>query len=171
MDRERGFDGENSWPDCSSVVDSDIAKSQTADCFTNLARMPSYNVVIALPTVDRFRAYAFAIAHDLETPGDVAENGVPEPLRVQLNESTALMYIPTGGFGWVTAGRPTAEPGTSECLVSLQAGSASEVDELVGRVEAAGGRVVSGPEQKSWGYSGTFTDPDGHLWESIVSEI
>lgn len=81
------------------------------------------------------------------------------------------MYIPTGGFGWVTAGRTTAGRDISECLVSLQVGASSDVDELVGRVEAAGGQVVSGPEQKPWGYTGTFTDPDGHLWEAIVSLI
>ncbi|MEO6605326.1 MAG: VOC family protein [Aeromicrobium sp.] len=131
----------------------------------------AFNVVIALPTADRTRAYAFAVALGFETPGELADDGVPEPLRVQLNEQTALMYIPTGGFGWVTADRPTAQAGTSECLVSLQVDTDSEVDDLVGLVEAAGGQVVSGPEQKSWGYTGKFTDPDGHLWEAIVSLI
>ena len=100
-----------------------------------------------------------------------AEDGVPEPLRVQLNEQAGVMYIPTGGFGWVTGGRPTAEPTSSECLLSLEVGTTTEVDDLLGRVEAAGGRVESGPEQRSYGYSGTFTDPDGHLWQAIVSAI
>lgn len=86
-----------------------------------------------------------------ETPGELAEDGVPEPLRVQLNERTSVMYVPTGGFVWITDGRATAEPGTSECLLSLQVGTTNEVDELVGHVDAAGGRVVSGPEQKSYG--------------------
>ena len=64
------------------------------------------------------------------------------------------------GFGWITDGRAIAESGTSECLLSLQVGTTTEVDDLVGRVDAAGGRVVSGPEQKAWGYTGTFADPD-----------
>ena len=117
--------------------------------------MPSYNLVIALPTADRSSAYAFAQALGLETPG----------------EQASVMYVPTGGFGWITHGRATTEPGISECLLRLQVGTTTEVDNLVGRVEAAGGRVVSGPEQKAWGYTGTFTDPDGHLWEAIVSAI
>jgi predicted lactoylglutathione lyase len=133
--------------------------------------MSSYNLVIAVPTADRASAYAFARALGLETPGDLAEDGVPEPLRVQLNQHACVMYVPTGGFGWITEGRATAEPGTSECLLSLQLGTSTEVDSLLGRVEAAGGRVASGPEQKAWGYTGTFTDPDGHLWEAIVSAI
>lgn len=133
--------------------------------------MTSYNLVIALPTADRSRAYAFAQALGLETPGDLAEDGAPEPLRVQLNALASVMYVPTGGFGWITAGRATTERGKSECLLGLQVGTTAEVDDLVGRVEAAGGRVASGPEQKAWGYTGTFTDPDGHLWEAIVSAI
>ena len=137
----------------------------------SLMVMPSYTMVIALPTDDRSRAHAFARALGLETPGEVAEDGVPEPLRVQLNERASVMYVPTGGFGWITDGRTTAESGMSECLISLQVVTPSEVDDLIERVDPAGGRVVSTPQQKPWGYTGTFTDPDGHLWEAIVTAI
>jgi predicted lactoylglutathione lyase len=81
------------------------------------------------------------------------------------------MYIPTGGFGWVTAGRPTAVRGTAECLVSLQVSATAEVDDLLARAASAGADIASPAQQKQWGYTGTFTDPDGHLWEAIVSEI
>jgi hypothetical protein len=127
----------------------------------------SRDVVLALPTADRARAYAFAQALGLETPGELADDGVPEPLRLVLNERAGVMYIPTGGFGWVTAGRTTAEPGTVECLVSVQVGADAEVDDLVARAAAGGGEVASPPQQKPWGYTGTFADPDGHLWEVI----
>lgn len=133
--------------------------------------MPSYRIVVALPTADRSRAHAFAQTLGLETPGDLADDGVPEPLRVQLNDLTSVMYVPTGGFGWITSGRPTADPTSSECLISLQVDGDDDVDSIVSRVEAAGGQVVSGPEQKPWGYTATFTDPDGHLWEAIASAI
>lgn len=136
-----------------------------------LIRMQSYNVVIALPTSDRSRAYAFARALGLDTPGELAEDGVPEPLRVSLSEGVSLMYVPTGGFGWITGGRPTAVSPTSECLISLEVGSPAEVDAIVGGVEAAGGQVATAPEQRSYGYTGTFVDPDGHLWGAIVSAI
>lgn len=131
----------------------------------------SFDVVIALPTEDRGRAYAFAHALGLETPGELADDGVPEPLRVRLNERTAVMYIPTGGFGWVTADRTTAGRDTTECLVSLQVGSTKEVDDLLARASSGGAEIVSPAQQKQWGYTGSFTDPDGHLWEAIVSAI
>lgn len=135
----------------------------------SLMDVPSYSVIVALPTADRSRAYAFARTLGLETPGELADDGVPEPLRVQLNEWAAVMYVPTGGFGWITGGRPTADPASSECLLSLQVDGPDEVDGIVARVGAAGGVVVSAPEQKPWGYTATFTDPDGHLWEAIVT--
>jgi len=133
--------------------------------------MPSYNVVIALPAADRSRAFEFARALGLETPGEPDVDGIPEPLRVQLSDQAALMYVPTGGFGWITGGRPTASPTSSECLLSLQVDTTTEVDDILSRIVAAGGRVASSPEQRSYGYTGTFTDPDGHLWEAIVSAI
>ena len=128
----------------------------------------SYDVVLALPTEDRGRAYAFALALGLDTPGELADDGVPEPLRVVLNERTAVMYIPTGGFGWVTAGRATARRGTTECLVSLQVGSAREVDDLLARASSGGAEIASAAQQQGWGYTGVFADPDGHLWEVIA---
>ena len=153
------------------VYGADPTGTMSTTAHGSLMVMPSYNMVIALPTADRSRAHAFARALGLETPGEAAEDGIPEPLRVQLNEHASVMYVPTGGFGWITDGRTTAESGTSECLLSLQVGTPSEVDDLVGHVDAAGGRVVSGPEQKAWGYTGSFADSDGHLWEAIVSAI
>jgi uncharacterized protein len=128
----------------------------------------SYDVILALPTEDRGRAHTFAQALGLDTPGELADDGVPEPLRVVLNERTAVMYIPTGGFGWVTAGRDTAQPGTTECLVSLQVGSAREVDDLLARASSGGAEIASAAQQQGWGYTGVFADPDGHLWEVIA---
>jgi predicted lactoylglutathione lyase len=131
----------------------------------------SFDVVLALPTEDRGRAHAFARGLGLDTPGELADDGVPEPLRVVLNERTAVMYIPTGGFGWVTAGRPTAERGTAECLVTLQVSTAADVDNVVARAAISGGQVASAAQHQPWGYSGTFADPDGHLWQVLVQTM
>lgn len=41
-----------------------------------------------------------------------------------------------------------------------------QVDEIMSAVEQAGGRVVKKPQEAFWGgYSGYFSDPDGHMWE------
>lgn len=44
--------------------------------------------------------------------------------------------------------------------------SREEVDAVLAEAEAAGGRVVKPAEEAFWGgYSGYFSDPEGHLWE------
>lgn len=45
-------------------------------------------------------------------------------------------------------------------------GSAEEVDALIGRLEAAGGRILRrGDAPPHGGYRGYVADPDGHAWE------
>lgn len=40
------------------------------------------------------------------------------------------------------------------------------VDQVFTRIRAAGGVIIKEPARTSWGgYSGYFTDPEGHLWE------
>jgi uncharacterized protein len=54
--------------------------------------------------------------------------------------------------------------GFSGILLSYVVSSNDRVDEILTQVEAAGGTVV-GPGREKWGsYGGTFTDPDGYLW-------
>jgi predicted lactoylglutathione lyase len=122
---------------------------------------------IALPTADRPMTQHFYDALGFETPGEPHDDGVPEPLQVVVNDGAWLLFIPPGGFGWVTAGRETAAPEVAECLLSHEVGTEQEVDELVERARTAGGTVASEPEQRSWGYAGVFADPDGHLWQVI----
>lgn len=123
------------------------------------------SIVVALPTEDRVRAHAFATEGlGLEAVGPVADDGVPEPLQLVLGPGVHLMLIPTGGFGWVTAGRATAERGTAEVLLSLGVGTPEEVDTRVARAVAAGGELLEGPTKKPWAYTATLADPDGHLW-------
>jgi catechol 2,3-dioxygenase-like lactoylglutathione lyase family enzyme len=41
-----------------------------------------------------------------------------------------------------------------------------EVDEILARAEAAGGKIVKPGQDAFWGgFSGYFSDPDGYLWE------
>ena len=41
-----------------------------------------------------------------------------------------------------------------------------QVDEVMATVEKAGGKIIKKPQDAFWGgYSGYFSDPDGHLWE------
>ena len=96
--------------------------------------------------------------------GEPAEDGIPEPLQFEVNQGLRLMLIPIGGFDWVIGDNQVATPGNSECILSIGAASASEVNETVQRAVKAGGSIVSEPAQEDWGYTGAFSDPDGHIW-------
>lgn len=127
--------------------------------------MPLSRVIVSLPIADRRTSFAFyAEGLDFEAIGEVADDGVPEPLQFALNDGVRLMLIPTVGFGWVIGDREVAGRGQTECMFSLHAETEADVDELVERAHRAGGEVVTQPGQQPWGYAGAFADPDGHVW-------
>lgn len=128
---------------------------------------------IALPTRDRARSHVFLRdGLGLDTPGEPAEDGVPEPLRATLSGSCEVMMIPVGGFKWVT-GQLEDEPmdaatmpeGPKQCLVTIELGSREEVEtRYAAAIEE--GRGVLAPEAAPWGeYRALVADPDGHLWQ------
>jgi uncharacterized protein len=46
--------------------------------------------------------------------------------------------------------------------------SRQEVDKVFAQIKRRGGRLVKPPKVAEWGgYSGYFSDPDGHLWEVV----
>ncbi len=128
---------------------------------------PGAPVILALPTADRLTAHDFYAALGFEAPGEPADDGVPEPLRIVVNTGLWLMLIPTGGFGWVTGDHEVAARGHSECLLSLPCATQDEVDDYMGRAERVGARIVTRATSQPWGYTGTFADPDAHLWQVI----
>ncbi len=62
---------------------------------------------------------------------------------------------------------PDAGPqGFSGVSLAWNVGSEREDDEALAQAVASGGRLVKTGQKVFWGgYSGYFSDPDGHLWE------
>jgi catechol 2,3-dioxygenase-like lactoylglutathione lyase family enzyme len=51
-------------------------------------------------------------------------------------------------------------------------GSETEVDEVFRQALEAGAKMAKKPQSVFWGgYSGYFTDPDGHLWEVAYNPL
>ena len=79
------------------------------------------------------------------------------------------MFIPTGGFGWVTGDHETAAPGTSEVLLSRGAASPAEVDATIEQARAAGGPDRQRARAASPGATpAPSPTPIDHLWEVIA---
>jgi catechol 2,3-dioxygenase-like lactoylglutathione lyase family enzyme len=58
----------------------------------------------------------------------------------------------SGGWGGITPAQNVRSP--------------AEVDAVLAEVDAAGGAITRVGTETFWGgYSGAFTDPDGHAWE------
>ena len=58
---------------------------------------------------------------------------------------------------------PAKYPGFS---IAYNARSEQEVNEIFQRLKAEGVKILKPPQKAEWGgYSGYFSDPDGHAWE------
>lgn len=89
-------------------------------------------ITAALPVADRRTTFTFyAEGLGLRPFGDLGEDGVPEPLQFALNDGVRVMFIPTGGFGWVTGGRPTVRSDQSECLLVITLADQGDVLSLI----------------------------------------
>ncbi|GAB2865575.1 VOC family protein [Actinocorallia aurea] len=126
-------------------------------------------VTVALPIADRGVSYRFyREVFGWEAAGAVADDGVPEPLEFGVNAGLRVMLVPTGGFGWAIGDHEVAETGRSECVFNLGLPADAAVDGLIERARAHGARIVVEPARLPWGYTGTFADPDGHLWSLLT---
>jgi predicted lactoylglutathione lyase len=58
---------------------------------------------------------------------------------------------------------------SSQVLLAISADSAADVDQLVEKAGASGGKKDPGPRQDMGGmmYERSFEDPDGHHWEAV----
>lgn len=61
---------------------------------------------------------------------------------------------------------PSPRPSFRGVSLAWNAPSEAEVDAIMAQAVKAGATVVKEPQKVFWGgYSGYFSDPDGHLWE------
>jgi uncharacterized protein len=115
--------------------------------------------LVTLGVRDLARARAFYEALEWRTnaePGDgvvfFQAGGMIVALwsRAELAEDSGVED--SGGWGGITLAHNVRSP--------------AEVDAVIAEVEAAGGTVTRRGAETFWGgYSGAFTDPDGHAWE------
>jgi predicted lactoylglutathione lyase len=59
---------------------------------------------------------------------------------------------------------------STEVLVCLSADSRAEVDDMVRKAVAAGGRIYNEPQDHGFMYGHGFEDLDGHQWELAFME-
>ncbi len=61
---------------------------------------------------------------------------------------------------------------TTEIMISFDAESKKEVDEMAEKVKKAGGNVFSKPQDiQGWMYGFAFSDLDGHRWNMLYMDL
>ena len=60
---------------------------------------------------------------------------------------------------------------STEVLVCLSCESRAEVDDLVRKALAAGGKVPNAPQDQGFMYGHGFEDLDGHIWELVYMDL
>ena len=64
-----------------------------------------------------------------------------------------------------------ADPSTTEVLTCLSCADRAEVDTLVSKAIAAGGKPWKPSFEVGPMYGGSFQDPDGHVWELMSMDM
>ena len=63
---------------------------------------------------------------------------------------------------------PLGPRSATECAFGHNVASKAEVDEVMAQVKKAGAMITDPPHDAFWGgYTGSFQDPDGHVWEVV----
>lgn len=116
--------------------------------------------IITLGVSDLARAKAFYV------------DGLGWPTHGEYDE---VVFLPLAGT-WLSlypreklaedVGIDATGSGFSGVTLAHNVASPEEVDAALALAEQAGGKIVKQGQKVFWGgYSGYFTDPDGHLWE------
>jgi uncharacterized protein len=82
-----------------------------------------------------------------------------------VGENIFVMLLTEAKFKGFTPKEICDASKSTEVLVCMSAESREEVDELVRKAVAAGGRTYNEPQDYGFMYGHGFEDPDGHIWE------
>ena len=82
-----------------------------------------------------------------------------------INENIFAMLLVESFFKTFTSKELVDAKKSTEVLVALSVDSRKEVDELVNKAIAAGGKEVREAQEYRFMYGRDFEDLDGHIWE------
>ena len=82
------------------------------------------------------------------------------------SETIYAMLMTHDKFSQFTPKKIADAKTSSQVLICLSADSRAEVDDIVGKAQAAGGRASIPAPKEDYGfmYGRSFEDPDGHMW-------
>jgi len=123
------------------------------------------NIIFNLPVKDLDKSKAFFAALGFSfNPEWGNENAV----FMNIVEGSISAMLTTETFFTSLTGKPVAQAKeANEVVICLSCESREEVDSLIAKAVAAGGRTPHPPEDNGFMYDQGFEDIDGHLWNLV----
>jgi uncharacterized protein len=88
------------------------------------------------------------------------------------DKNVVIMLFEATMFAGFTKNILTDTQKSSELLISFDAQSREEIDEMAKRVVNAGGTIFAEPaENQGWMYGFAFMDLDGHRWNGLYMDL
>ncbi|OKO73696.1 VOC family protein [Bradyrhizobium sp. AS23.2] len=126
-------------------------------------------IFVNLPVTDLTRATAF-----YEAIGAVKNPQFSDDTAscMVFSETIYVMLLTHDKFRQFTPKTIADAKTSSEVLICLSADSRNDVDDIVGKATASGGKADPGPKQDfGFMYGRSFEDPDGHIWEVMWMDV
>ena len=122
-------------------------------------------IILNLPVkdLDKSRAFFGALGFTFDSRYS-GENAA----FINIVGDTIQAMLTTEPFFQSLSGKPVANAKeANEVVICLSCDSREEVDSLIARAAAAGGRIPHPPEDHGFMYDQGFEDIDGHLWNLV----
>ena len=122
-------------------------------------------IILNLPVkdLDKSRAFFGALGFTFDSRYS-GENAA----FINIVGDTIQAMLTTEPFFQSLIGKPVANAKeANEVVICLSCDSREEVDSLIARAAAAGGRIPHPPEDHGFMYDQGFEDIDGHLWNLV----
>ena len=122
-------------------------------------------IILNLPVQDlgKSRAFFSALGFTFD-PRFSGENAA----FLNIVDGSIQAMLTTEDFFQSLIGKPVADARqANEVVICLSCESREEVDSLIARAVAAGGRTPHPPEDHGFMYDQGFEDIDGHLWNLV----
>lgn len=125
-------------------------------------------IFVNLPVADLARSVAF-----YETIGAEQNPQFSDETAAMMVFSDAIrvMLLTHDKFRQFTPRRIADARETTQVLLALSADTREEVDGIIAKAVAAGGREFRATEDHGWMYARSFEDPDGHVWEPVWMDV
>jgi predicted lactoylglutathione lyase len=124
-------------------------------------------IYVNLPVKDLKRSSAFFKSLGFQMEPKFSND---QATCVILGQNMFAMLLAEGFFQTFTKKSICDATKSTEVLVCLSCESRANVDDLVKKAVAAGGRIPREPQDHGFMYGHGFEDLDGHIWELMYME-